>query len=236
MILNGLPALPAQLAENEFDTLFILRKRHRLASNLTDRGRHHRIQHVAWVIDVLTDHLLEAKLFNGREDANGDIALQLHRLGLTGKQLLSWGFGHILFPDKRSAHKYLRVQHLIRRKYVIDVHTPMTYIPRMKIVRTALFERSLKKLNATKADIDALEASISANPLAGDVIPGLRGIRKIRFAMGGKGKRGGGRAIYFILVIDELVFLLTAYGKAEQEDLSERQKKELLMLIDEVMK
>jgi len=106
----------------------------------------------------------------------------------------------------------------------------------MKIVRTALFERSLKKLNATKADIDALEASISANPLAGDVIPGLRGIRKIRFAMGGKGKRGGGRAIYFILVIDELVFLLTAYGKAEQEDLSERQKKELLMLIDEVMK
>ena len=43
---------------------------------------------------------------------------------------------------------------------------------------------------------------IAQNPLSGDVIPGLQGIRKIRFAFGGRGKRGGGRAIYFLRVTE----------------------------------
>jgi len=86
------------------------------------------------------------------------------------------------------------------------------------------------------AEIDALEAAIVANPNAGDVIPGLGGIRKIRFAMGGKGKRGGGRAIYFLLMADETILMLTAYSKAEQEDLSAAQKTALLKFINEVSK
>jgi hypothetical protein len=106
----------------------------------------------------------------------------------------------------------------------------------MKVVRTSVFLRCLKKLNATTADIDALEATIAANPNAGDVVPGLGGIRKIRFAMGGKGKRGGGRAIYFLLMADETILMLTAYSKAEQEDLSATQKTALLKFINEVSK
>jgi putative component of toxin-antitoxin plasmid stabilization module len=104
----------------------------------------------------------------------------------------------------------------------------------MRVVRTDVFRRCLKKLNATKAEIDALEAAIVANPNAGDVIPGLGGIRKIRFGMGGKGKRGGGRAIYFLMMADETILMLSAYGKAEQEDLSAAQKSALLKFIDEV--
>jgi len=106
----------------------------------------------------------------------------------------------------------------------------------MKVIRTSVFLRSLKKLNASKAEIEMLEASIVANPSAGDVIPGLGGIRKIRFAMGGKGKRGGGRAIYFLLMADETILMLAAYSKAVQEDLSEAQKTELLKFINEVSK
>ena len=106
----------------------------------------------------------------------------------------------------------------------------------MKVVRTNVFLRCLKKLHATKVEIDALEAAIVANPNAGDVIPGLGGIRKIRFAMGGKGKRGGGQAIYFLLMADETILMLTAYSKAEQEDLSEAQKTALLKFINEVSK
>jgi len=106
----------------------------------------------------------------------------------------------------------------------------------MKVVRTKVFLRCLKKLNASNAEIDALEAVIVANPNAGDVIPGLGGIRKIRFAMGGKGKRGGGRAIYFLLMADETVLMLTAYNKAAQEDLSEGQRSALLKFINEVLK
>jgi hypothetical protein len=106
----------------------------------------------------------------------------------------------------------------------------------MKVVRTAIFLRCLKKLNATKGEIDELENTIVADPNAGDVIPGLGGIRKIRFAIGGKGKRGGGRAIYFLLMADETILMLTAYSKAEQEDLSQAQKTALLKFINGVSK
>ena len=54
--------------------------------------------------------------------------------------------------------------------------------------------------------------------------------------MGGKGKRGGGRAIYFLLMADETILMLTAYSKAEQEDLSAAQKTALLKFINEVSK
>jgi hypothetical protein len=70
----------------------------------------------------------------------------------------------------------------------------------MKIVRTSLFERSLKKLGASASDLEKLEAEIVGNPAAGDVIQGLHGARKARFSMAGRGKSGGGRAIYVLVV------------------------------------
>ncbi|WP_413991097.1 addiction module toxin RelE [Labrys okinawensis] len=65
----------------------------------------------------------------------------------------------------------------------------------MEILRTSRYERDLKRLKASMADVTALEEAIADNPHAGDVVPGLGGIRKIRFALRSKGKRGGGRAI-----------------------------------------
>jgi hypothetical protein len=103
----------------------------------------------------------------------------------------------------------------------------------MEIVRTDRYVKDLKRLKAAKSDVDALEAMIARNPLAGNVIPGLRGIRKIRFAFGGRGKRGGGRAIYFLQVSEELVIMLNAYAKNEREDLTEDQKKLALAILKE---
>ncbi len=106
----------------------------------------------------------------------------------------------------------------------------------MKIIRTFVFLRSLKKLHATDAELAALVREIAENPQAGDVIPGLGGLRKIRFAMGGKGKRGGGRAVYFLVLADDTVLMLFAYSKAAQEDLSPAQKRMLLKFVEEVTK
>ncbi len=103
----------------------------------------------------------------------------------------------------------------------------------MKIVRTASFEKSLKKLGATEADIVKLMATILANPDIGDVVPGLSGARKIRFAMKGCGKRGGGRAIYVVMWSDDVAILLFAYSKSVQDDLSEHQRSALRTLIEE---
>ena len=60
---------------------------------------------------------------------------------------------------------------------------------------------------------------IAANPLAGDVIPGAEGARKVRWSRAGSGKSGGARVIYFNLSAREVVLLVAAYGKAERSNM-----------------
>lgn len=57
------------------------------------------------------------------------------------------------------------------------------------------------------------------NPLAGDVIPGAEGARKVRWSIAGKGKRGGVRVIYFNLTEQGTIALITLYQKANQADI-----------------
>ncbi len=49
--------------------------------------------------------------------------------------------------------------------------------------------------------------------MAGDVIQGLSGARKARFSMARRGKSGGGRAIYVLVVQADTAYLLLAYSK-----------------------
>ena len=104
----------------------------------------------------------------------------------------------------------------------------------MEIISTRAFLRSISRLLVTADELQALEAEIVANPQAGDVIKGLKGIRKIRFSYGGKGKRGGGRCIYLVLTVADQIYLLLAYGKSQQTDLSAKQRKDLLAFIEDL--
>lgn len=104
----------------------------------------------------------------------------------------------------------------------------------MQLVRTTSFTKAIAKLKVTDAELDALESEIATNPQAGNVIKGLKGVRKIRFAFGGKGKRGGGRCIYLVLAIEDTIYLLLAYGKSKQTDLSPSQRKDILAFIEEL--
>ncbi|MDF0506552.1 type II toxin-antitoxin system RelE/ParE family toxin [Burkholderia cenocepacia] len=61
---------------------------------------------------------------------------------------------------------------------------------------------------------------IANNPLAGDVIPGTGGLRKVRWARAGMGKRGGARVIYYNVLDDGEIWLLIAYSKAKHDNLS----------------
>ena len=101
----------------------------------------------------------------------------------------------------------------------------------MQIVRTGLYLRQMKRLGASSTDMGRLEAEIALNPQAGDVIPGLMGLRKIRFALG---KRGGGRAVYFLMVSDDVAVMIFAYAKSDQEDLTMEQRKAALALLKEM--
>lgn len=102
----------------------------------------------------------------------------------------------------------------------------------MEIVRLSTYLRDIKRIGLTVAEQAALERSIATNPEAGDVIKGLRGVRKIRFAMGNRGKRGGGRAVYLVLFEDDRALLLRAYAKNDQSDLSAADRKALLALLE----
>jgi hypothetical protein len=104
----------------------------------------------------------------------------------------------------------------------------------MNLIRTTSFTKAIASLNVTDVELAALEAEIATNPLAGDVIKGLKGVRKIRFATGGKGKRGGGRCIYLVLTIEDTIYLLLAYGKSRQTDLSQKQRKDILAFVEEM--
>ena len=102
----------------------------------------------------------------------------------------------------------------------------------MKVLRARTFEKAVRKLGASEAELAALEDAIAADPNVGDVIPGLHGARKVRFAMAGRGKRGGGRAVYVAVWVADAAYLVFAYSKADQEDLSAAQRR----MIGEMLK
>jgi hypothetical protein len=78
------------------------------------------------------------------------------------------------------------------------------------------------------------QRSLAANPEAGDVIPGLGGLRKIRLAAKGKGKRGGARVIYLLIVEPGTIYLFYVYTKGEMTDLKPEQKKRLRQAAEEI--
>jgi hypothetical protein len=85
-------------------------------------------------------------------------------------------------------------------------------------------------LSATKKLMDDVERAelvlyLAYNPTAGDVIPGSGGVRKVRWGLEGRGKRGGARVIYFFHDQAMPLYLFSAYAKNEREDLEQSEIK-----------
>jgi hypothetical protein len=87
---------------------------------------------------------------------------------------------------------------------------------------------------ASNADMAKPEQAAASDPFVGDVIPGLAGLRKGRFAMSGRGKRGGGRAVYYLIVREDVAIMIFADSKSDQEDLTAAQRKAARALIEEL--
>jgi len=87
------------------------------------------------------------------------------------------------------------------------------------VVETPAFVRAAGRLIDDEARTEMI-TFVAANPDAGDVIPGTGGVRKLRWAAKGKGKRGGVRVIYYFH--DETIpaFLLDIYAKNVEENLT----------------
>lgn len=75
---------------------------------------------------------------------------------------------------------------------------------------------------------------IGLNPMSGVLIPNTGGLRKIRWYGGGHGKKGGIRVIYYYYSENHPVFLLTAYAKNKQNDLTGFDKRTLRNVVDSI--
>jgi hypothetical protein len=78
-----------------------------------------------------------------------------------------------------------------------------------------------------------LQFALIQRPEQGAVIPGSGGIRKIRWAGSGRGKRGGIRVIYYWQVDEHQIFMLLAYAKNTQDNLTPAQLTILRKLVEQ---
>lgn len=89
-----------------------------------------------------------------------------------------------------------------------------------------------KALGLSDDDLLRLELDLLANPKIGPVLKGTGGVRKVRFAFENRGKSGSVRVIYVDFEIYEKIFLLTAYAKADQDNLTKTERNALKGLVD----
>src|SRR5258708_6969371 len=83
----------------------------------------------------------------------------------------------------------------------------------------------------TEGERMTLLTHLSANPTEGQLIPGTGGVRKIRWRISGRGKRGGARVIYYFHNEQIPLIALDIYAKNEKTDLSEADKRTLKRLL-----
>jgi hypothetical protein len=81
-------------------------------------------------------------------------------------------------------------------------------------------------------DFRLLQVSLLLRPDQGKVIPRGGGLRKMRWALAGRGKSGGARIIYYWFAAQAVVYLLLIYSKNEQEDLTPDQLKLLRQTVE----
>jgi hypothetical protein len=86
------------------------------------------------------------------------------------------------------------------------------------VIETPIFQRMVADV-LTETDRLLLINWIAGNPMAGDVIPGADGLRKVRWSRAGMGKRGGARVIYFTRLANDEVVLVAIYAKAKFDNM-----------------
>jgi len=96
----------------------------------------------------------------------------------------------------------------------------------MELIETPIFTRRIARILSDN-EYRNMQWALAINPELGSVIPGGGGLRKLRWRISGKGKRGGARIIYYVYVRDQKIYLIYPYKKSDQDDLTHDQLKML---------
>lgn len=100
----------------------------------------------------------------------------------------------------------------------------------MTVAETSVFRRKASEL-LDQEEHDALIDFLADNPEAGELIRGSGGVRKVRWAMPGRGKSGGVRVIYYFHSEEMPLWLLTLFAKNERANLSDEEVNALARLV-----
>lgn len=106
----------------------------------------------------------------------------------------------------------------------------------MQVFRLQPYLRAMRAMGFDESGMAEIEQLICAAPDRHPTIRGLRGVRKARFARPGTGKSGGGRAIYYVVIGLGRVYMMTAYAKSKQEDLTGDDRKAILRIIEQLLR
>lgn len=102
----------------------------------------------------------------------------------------------------------------------------------MVIIETPLFTKLIAGLMSDDEYKDLQEA-IVIRPDRGSIIKNSGGLRKLRWALEGRGKSGGARIIYYWVTEFDQVYMLLAYPKNVTENLTDSQLKKLKTIVQE---
>jgi hypothetical protein len=73
---------------------------------------------------------------------------------------------------------------------------------------------------------------LAENPVCGVVMKGTGGVRKVRFAVAGRGKSGGVRIVYAFRNEAHPVYLLTVFAKNEKDNLTAAERRTLRKVVE----
>jgi len=94
-------------------------------------------------------------------------------------------------------------------------------------VESSIFERVCSAYLDDDEYAD-LQQYLMLQPEAGELVPGSGGVRKLRWARPGMGKRGGLRVIYFVRIQPNEFWMLTMYSKSKKDNVPSHILKALL--------
>ena len=105
----------------------------------------------------------------------------------------------------------------------------------MRFVETTVFTRIITKI-LNDDQYRSMQLALALRPEQGVVIRGSGGLRKLRWLVGSRGKRGGARLIYYWDKSTETIFMLFVYTKKDQGDLTPDQVRILGQIVSEEFK
>jgi hypothetical protein len=121
-------------------------------------------------------------------------------------------------------------------KFPLDTLLDRVYnnIMNREFICLEIFSKLWVDLGLNDDDLNELQEHLNIYPETGKIITKTGGVRKMRWGVKGKGKRGGISILYIDFLSYEKIFLLMVYPKSKKENITDDEKKAISKLVQEL--